>query len=502
LKRKAVILFLLRILKIGLGILNLSLAAKFFGVSIDRDVWILAFNTIVILDAALWGPINETFRAKFIFIKEHEGEENALAKTRSLLLFTTIVSILVVCFVMCFPNLLAKIIAPSFSGEELQQLLRMIVFVAPCLIINQTVQIGISILNAYGSFYIPEISSTITVVLNLILILLLAPIIGIYSLLVSYYAGIIILVVLILVQIKKLQINLLSDLTKIQFKDFYPFVLFALPFFFPYFLGQLNAILEKTISSSLGIGVVSIIDYSRKFTDVLLSVISSVLTTILVPTLSLQFMKKEPKKFLIEFQQIFQIGLLAITFIISILTCCPEAFVKILYAKGNIEEHILIQIGQMVRLYSLTAFSIFLYTIFGMALLSSGNGKKYAFWGIMAQLITMILNILLAQRVGIYIFPISLFISHLIIGCVMLNMFPYKNKAFLRATAKYIGVLIFTIGLMYWIGQFQFLGLSAFYIILVNTVIITVLLTIQIFIFSLNERIALINIYKRIIAKE
>jgi putative peptidoglycan lipid II flippase len=67
-------MFLLRGFRLALGILNLTISAKYFGITQERDAWLLALNSIVVFDMAIWGPINETFRARFLFIKEEEGE--------------------------------------------------------------------------------------------------------------------------------------------------------------------------------------------------------------------------------------------------------------------------------------------------------------------------------------------------------------------------------------------------------------------------------------------
>ena len=85
-----------------MGILNLSLTAKYFGVSLEKDVWLLAISVVLFLDMAFWGPINETFRSKFIFLRSEIGEIKALQKTKSLLFFTFIISVILVCVVSIY----------------------------------------------------------------------------------------------------------------------------------------------------------------------------------------------------------------------------------------------------------------------------------------------------------------------------------------------------------------------------------------------------------------
>ena len=158
-----------------MGILNLSLTAKYFGVSLDKDIWLLAISIVLFLDMAIWGPINETFRSKFIFLRGEIGEQEALQKTKSLLYFSFFISIGLVCFISIYPQFLANIIAPTYSGEQFDKLINMITIAAPILLLTQLSAIGTSILNAYESFFIPEITGFVTSIITLILLIFLAP---------------------------------------------------------------------------------------------------------------------------------------------------------------------------------------------------------------------------------------------------------------------------------------------------------------------------------------
>lgn len=193
---------------------------------------VIGFIRCSILRYGSLGPINETFRSKFIFLRGELGENKALQKTKSLLYFTFIISVGLVCFITICPQVLAKIIAPTYSGIQYDKLIQMIAIVSPVLLITQLSAIGISILNAYESFFIPEITGFATAVLNLILLIFLAPYIGIYSLVISYYVGAILLLILLIIQIKKLNIPIFEGYKEVKFKEFIVFVIFALPFFF------------------------------------------------------------------------------------------------------------------------------------------------------------------------------------------------------------------------------------------------------------------------------
>ncbi len=66
-------LFVLRLFRMSLSMISLILSAKFFGVSMEKDMWVLVTTFLLTVGTAIWGPINETFRAKFVFIRARGG---------------------------------------------------------------------------------------------------------------------------------------------------------------------------------------------------------------------------------------------------------------------------------------------------------------------------------------------------------------------------------------------------------------------------------------------
>lgn len=468
--------------------MSVSLTAHFFGVSIEKDTWLLSISIIIFIDLAIWGPVNETFRTKFIYLRNQEGELKALNKVKSLLFFITLISIVIIINLVLFPEIVINIFSSSYSQIQRAELTKMIKIVAPVLLFTQLSAILTSILNAYDSFITPEISAIATAIINIIVILIFAPYVGIYSLVISYYLSYILLLLLLLRQTSKLNINMYLSFKDLNFSDFKLFFIFALPFFFPYFFGQISTIIEKLLVSSIGIGNLSLIDYSRKFSDILNNVLTSVLVTILVPILSQNFIEKERKIFVSNFFQIFQLGMIFLSFIIPFFVLNSKIIVNIFFDMGKIDAIRLLEMSNLTVFYGLTSFSIFFYLIFGMALMTSNNRKKYAFWGIVAQVLSIIMNWSLIDYYGVYIFPISLFISHLLVGLIMCVSFPFKTKNFYFKVVKYLSLLIFTMFLSLIINNLIEISLTPFIQILITSFLILFIILLFLFILNLDEK--------------
>ena len=486
-RKTAGILFFLKLLKIPINIYILSLTAKYFGVTFNRDLWLLSFTAMMALDLAIWGPINETFRVKFIIIKENQGEQRAIYLTQSLLFYIFAISVIIVGFIILFSDSIANLLAPEYSVIQHIKLIEMLMYVAPVLLVNQIMQIGISILNAYEIFYVPEISGFVTSILNVFLLIFLAPIIGIYALLVSYFITTVVLIFFILIYIKKKNIPIFKINWNIKFDGFKTFFLFAIPFFLPYFFGQINSVVEKSLSSTLGQGMVSILDYANKIPSMMSSLLVSIITTLLIPVLSKNFIQGNNFEYNEEFRKMFQLGFLIIGLIISTMMGAGEAIVKILYDNGNISQYDLNQVVIFSILYSWSLLGVFSYIIFGMSLLSSQNSKLYAILGMITQIIVVVLNFIFIKIVGAYIFPLSLFIAHGLTALLMARKYPFKNNSLNIVVLKYLSLVLVMSFLLFLLKDY--ILIDNYYIKIVIVVIIEFLLLLAlVFIFKMDEK--------------
>ena len=173
---------------------------------------------------------------------------------------------------------------------------------------------------------------------------------------------------------------------------------------------------------------------------------------------------------------------------IALFTSSSSSIVNVFLDRGSIPEKSLLEISELMILYIWSTLAVFNYIIFGLVLLSIGSVKKYAFWGIIAQLMSIIIILIFIKKIGIYIFPISLFISHLFSGIIMFSQFPYKSKLLYKTILKYLCVLFITSFVLFCSNK-MFLNISnPIYNIAINSSIILFLLLILIFIFKLEEK--------------
>lgn len=496
-RKQASFIFSIRITRLVFAVLNLSISAKYFGVSLERDIWLLALNAVIIFEVAIWAPLNDTFRAKFLTIKADRGEAEALQQTKSLLLLINLITMILVALMMIFPSLISELLAPGYNIEQKESLNFMIRLLAPTFLLTQVVKILASILNTYNSFIIPEVTGLITQIFTLVVIITLAPSMGIVSLAFSYYLGLMLLLVLLIIQLKKHKVNLFQGMFNVKLSVGLPFLAFSLPFFLPHFMAQVNLIFEKYLATSTATGTVSILDYSRKFTDIPLDVLIGIFVSLLVPVLTSKFSAGLRYGFMEEFMKIYQFGFLIVALIVGMFTGCADAIVDFLYKSSTIGTEELRQIGKLAMFYSWAAFCIFLYQIFGLSLLSSKRGSLFAFYGTLAQLFMIGINFYFFKWYGIFTFPFSLGISHIIAAGIMFIYFPFQTKKLMIITIKYSFLVITIGGLMYTVNQYLINFEMPIFSIIVNVFLLSIILVAGIFMAGMEER----HIIKRYVKK-
>ena len=462
LKIVSVYLFVLRVIRMAMSIVTVALSAKYFGISVERDIWVLVSAFLATINLAIWGPLNEIFRTKFIFIREQEGEREALSKTASLLSLIVIGTCIISALIYMFPEELMHVIAPSVGFNQKMIFVKMLYWLIPTFLINELITIGTSILNAYDSFYVPEVVNFFSGLLNILCLILLAPLIGINSLIVSMYLSLFLLLIVLLYVIYKKRINFIFRDFVFSWKKVRPFVLFSIPFFIPYFVSQCNAILEKTLANLLGTGFVSLVDYSRRFTDVLLSVFISVFSAVLVPILSQCYSNHDRQKFSDTFREYSNVVILLLSLTLPLLIGGARPLVTFFYYRGDITMEVVYQIVFLTQLYGVAFIGVAFYVFFGVSLLAQDKGRKYATFGALAQLIMIAFNLLLYRILGVKTFAISLFVSHLCMALLMYKMLDLEQKS---TITTYLGkgiillclLVVVQIVLSHWFLNFEVL---------------------------------------------
>jgi peptidoglycan biosynthesis protein MviN/MurJ (putative lipid II flippase) len=452
--------------------ISVTFTAKYFGVSIEKDAWVLASALITNIVSGVWGPLNEIFRAKFVHIRELEGEKKALSMTHSLISFIVCVTVVLTILLALLGDQVGNVMASNFTDEGSHLFVLLFLCLLPTMLLNELSSIGTSVLNAYEIYYIPEFVSLISGIFGLVVIILFADQIGIFAFVISNYFGAILLLLMIAYYLRKVEVRLWKVSLRFQWSDVKVFLLFALPFFFPYFIGQLNSLGEKYLSGLIGEGNISSLDYSRQFVTIIQNVLSSVLTTIMVPMLAKYAINNNASSFLQTLKDNIKISYFLVGLSIIFLVGATQPLCEFFFFRGKVSPESLSLIISLTKLFGLALLGLVVYLIFGMTLLAANQGALYAKIGVVNQIVVLALNILLLQYFGIYIFPISFGIVHAVSGAFMLSKLKMGNHAQLlvQVVRSMICALIFS-AVFYYLNMALQID-SALYKLIINALIV------------------------------
>lgn len=422
------ILFCLRMARMVLAIFIVTLTAKYFGVSMQKDMWVLVTSFLTTIISAFWGPLNDIFRTKFVFIREKDGEDAAKDSIQALVLSILISATFISLVIIICNKSIADIVVRKSNSNAIHCFISLLFLLTPSIIITEISNIEISILNAYNIFYIPEVIAIISGIIDILAISILSPSTGIFALLIGYYFNIIAILLAANYFLQKKSISIISNGLNIKWGYTKEYFIFALPFFLPYIAIQLNTFCEKYIAGLLGTGMISTLDYSRQFSTSLQGVINTVLTTVMVPLLAKQFINNDTESYKRTIIQSTKICFFIYTIAAIYLIGLTDPLSQFFFFHGKMTYNALHIIVNLSRFYGIAFIGVLFYLLNGMALMASGKEKHYALIGVCNQLVVLVCNWFFVINKGIYSFPIIFGVCHLISGLIMMKMLQIKDK--------------------------------------------------------------------------
>ena len=502
-------LSIIQLFKAFLSFFTVIISASYFGTSLGRDVWLLSLSVSLIIGSVIFGPIFEIFRTKFVMIKEREGDLAAQIAAGSLLSYILIISFFLIICVEVFPTAVGHVFAPAYSDLQQNALGIMLRLIMPTLVFSLLVTILSAILNVYNVFYVTEAMAIFSSLLNVVIVIAFAPAYGIYSLVLSNYLSNIVLIAVLVYMLKKNRIPILHHLN-FQTKHLFEFVKFALPFYFNYFVAQVLLAVEKIITTFLGIGSLSVLDYARKFVSIPISVIQSTVNVVLTATLTKIYLNEGEKGLISELNRFIDMVLLVALPLITIFIICSEDIVRIFLLHGAFDPKFIEPTSSALSWFGFGIISIIFYSPVSQALVAQGKTKTYAFISGGLGFFVLAINLLLFKRFGIQILAFSWSLGHFVAGVVMffclssvelkLLLEEFGKKILLFATTIIFSELVYCFILnKIFIDNYYYK--SILLIIFVAFISVTIELFL-IYFLRFQERVFLNHILKRIIQNE
>lgn len=400
-----VIFSLLQVLKMLLSLVLVWFSARLFGAGIDREAWVVGWGAQMWLFKLLFTPVNESFRARFLQIRQESGAAEALQSFFALLLSLILFSLVLIGLIVCFSGPFLQLIAPGYTGQAGEQAIRlMMLYLLPILLLSECSYLFTALLNCYRNFYLPEVFGLLTIVLNLLLLFLAGDRLGISSFLIANYTGLLILVALLAYRAYKMELLHVAGISRDRVVRFFGF---AAPLYIAAIAMQFNVWAERRMLSYLAIGSNAALDYARKFVDAPVIFVASLSTAVVAPLLAGVAGKEDGHAFRREAFLFLRTCLLVLSPALILCTVHAGDLIRAFLLHGRFDVLWEPALTQSLRYFGYGLPGTVICMIAGQVMIVRQKVRVYALVSVVAQLVPVLINYLYFRTGGLPVFAMS-----------------------------------------------------------------------------------------------
>ena len=283
-KTTALVLMLIILTSKITGFFRDIVLAQTFGAGEITDAYLTALNIPVVLFDGISAALGTTFIPIYFKIKSSKGQEEVNKFTSNILNIVIIISLIFVLLGVIFALYIVKIFAVGFKGDVFDLTVnysKILIFSMVFIAINGLVS---SYLVASGNVYI---SGAITIPFNIFVIIAIIfasvteSYVMVYGTLIAYIAQLLFQLPLLIKKGYKhrLTVNLRDE-------NIRQILFLVIPVFIGSYINQINAVVNRTLASTLDSGSITALNYANKLNMFAVGVIAVAISTIMYPILS------------------------------------------------------------------------------------------------------------------------------------------------------------------------------------------------------------------------
>ena len=319
-----------------LGLAKKSIIASVCGATVETDAFFIASEVIVALCTVFFSSISISLLSMHTNRLLKQGRESSNNLINAVLrVFVPIACVIAILFVT-FSNEVAKALAPSYKGTQLNELsdyirIMAIMFVFTCyyLIINVVLETDKRFLPGKGQSFFQNLFVIIAA-------LIFYPQMGVSALLWSFVLAGFIQCVQITWNARK-TFKLVKGRNLDEKESIKKLVLLAVPLLLGNAIYEINDIVDKQISSGLGHGGVSVLSYGASINEIVTTLVVGSISTVLFSHYATWIAEGNVKRVGDNLQQSLEYLLAIIMPIMVMCFVAGDLVVGVLYGRGNFD---------------------------------------------------------------------------------------------------------------------------------------------------------------------
>lgn len=396
--KTTIALMIITILSKVLGFGREIMLGSVYGATQYADVYLVALEIPAIIIASIATAISTTYIPLFYDIKEECGEERAMKFTNNLVNIVAIMCIIFVLLGLIFTKSLVKVIAFGFEGETLQLAVK---FTRVLLLATLFIGIGYittSYLQIKDNFAIPGL---IGLPYNIIIIISIYLSVK-YNIYILAWGTLIAYASQLIIQLPYAKKNGFKYKLELNLKDKYlkEMIIIVTPIFIGVAVNQINALIDKSLASTLAEGSIAALNYANKLNWFIITIFIASIASVIYPKIAELSTKNKKEQLLDTITTCVNTVVLLVVPISVGAIILANPIVKILFQRGEFDERAVKMTSIALVFYSLGMLAFGLRDVLSRAFYALKDTKTPMINGSLAMILNILLNIMLIRFMG------------------------------------------------------------------------------------------------------
>lgn len=389
------------------GLLKQIVIASYFGASEETDLFFVSYSFIYGIAIAFFSALSIVFLPMYTKSRNCSKEKANILFSQILIVFIP-VAIIILLLVVLFSRFFANLLIPGYTDDLKIQLSKYIFFLSPIILIYCITSI-FNTVSEYNKNFIPN--KLLTVFFNFFVILFtifFSKKFGISAIIFSVLLAYVVYLIVSFIAVKQhVEFKLVSPFWK---KEISRIFILLLPLLFGNAIIEINTIVDRSVASNLGIGIISAVTYAASVNEIITSLLISNFASIFYTyiTTLISSNKLKLKNYIIKIIKNLTIILVPITIILII---NANNVITILYNRGNFNFSDVINSSTVIIGYAIGFVPTMISNLLIKVHYAYGDTKSPMFNGIISVFINIILSIEISKRFGIIGISLSTSIS-------------------------------------------------------------------------------------------
>lgn len=397
-KSAALVTFMMLCFK-AFGFVKQAVIAYCYGATLETDAYFIAWGFVSGMSEAIVKALLVSLVAIYTNIRIVKGKEDAKKLINGLIEVLFPVFTLVALTIYIVAPLISKLLAPSYNGSELGNLIVYIRFLSPILLFGCLEMVFSSVLDSHRRFLIPRLQSFIYSLSVIGCCLFLSKQFGISALILAQYISSVcysFMLVVVIGQYHKFFFVKINEIPALK-----SIVVTAIPLFIGNSAIQINQIVDKSITSNLGNGAVSALSYCHTLEQFVTNIMIVNIGNVMFANFAEFVAKNEISKIENVLAKAIDI-LVCLLFYISIITIiCAKDIVSIVYYRGSFTYEALSLTAVALIGYAISFVFVAIRDLTIKSLYAFKDTKNPMIISFISIFINIILSVILSKHIGI-----------------------------------------------------------------------------------------------------